>query len=148
MPTVLACVKNIGRPSDHLLPQKVIPFFIIRKTKYTIALTPEKRTSHWLSFDHEWPRFGISPKASKVRTILYSIINSTTGKYYSPIIFSLILTHRESDDAKAFCASRATGLVEMVTNTIHEKCLVVNQVRWAQIVSSISVLVSRRFLFK
>ena len=37
-------------------------------------------------------------------------------------------THRESDDPKAFCASRATGLVEMVTNAIHEKCRIVNQV--------------------
>ena len=35
---------------------------------------------------------------------------------------------RESDDPKAFCATRANGLVEMVTNAIHEKCRIVNQV--------------------
>ncbi|KAJ7386496.1 hypothetical protein OS493_008630 [Desmophyllum pertusum] len=34
---------------------------------------------------------------------------------------------RESDDPKSFCATRANGLVEMVTNSIHEKCRIVNQ---------------------
>ena len=55
--------------------------------------------------------------------------------------------HRESDDPNSFCASRATGLVEMVTNAIHEKCRIVNQVRFRPVLSR-SIVVIERFLIE
>lgn len=42
--------------------------------------------------------------------------------------YGTIFKCREPDDSRAFCATRATGLVEMVINAIHEKCRIVNQV--------------------
>lgn len=40
----------------------------------------------------------------------------------------VVFKPRESDDPKSFCPTRANGLVELVTNAIHEKCRIVNQV--------------------
>ena len=53
-----------------------------------------------------------------------SFLRSPDQAYNIMCIFTL----RESDDPKSFCATRANGLVEMVTNAVHEKCRIVNQV--------------------
>ena len=60
----------------------------------------------------------------------YEIIVAIVKQPFNLLRFCIVLfLHRESDGASAFCATRANGLVETVTNAIHEKCRIVNQVR-------------------
>ena len=63
----------------HAQTQKLEPPNTVQET------SSKERTAHWLSF--EWSHFRISSTHSKVRSTLYSIIYSTTGKT-SSVAFS------------------------------------------------------------
>ena len=53
------------------------------KNTQTIEGKPAPDESNAEESSFEWPHFGILSRNSKVRTTLYSIISSTTGKYCS-----------------------------------------------------------------
>ena len=59
---------------------------------------PQESTAQYVLC--EWSHFRISSTDSKVRTILYSIINNTTGKYCS-VAFILILHYTSRETCSA-----------------------------------------------
>ena len=62
----------------------------VRATQYSTEMASQERTAQWLSFERS--HFRISSTLFKVRTTLYSIIHSTTGKNCS-VAFSWMHGH-------------------------------------------------------